>query len=82
MGPQQAITAPRVDASGATTQVDARLDPNTVKRLRDMGHNVEVISDIAAWYSFARPSAVMVDTESGTFRSGSDPSPVPEARGY
>ena len=82
MGPQQAITAPRADASGSTTQVDARLDPATVQRLRDMGHNVEVISDIAAWYSFARPSAVMVDAKSGTFRSGSDPSPVPEARGY
>ena len=82
MGPQEAITAPRVDASGATTQVDARLDPATVERLGDMGHNVEVISDIAAWYSFARPSAVLVDSENGVFRSGSDPSPVPEAKGY
>jgi len=82
MGPQEAITAPRVDASGATTEMDARVDPRTVERLRQMGHNVEVISDIAAWYSFARPSTVMVDAERGTFRSGSDPSPVPGARGY
>jgi gamma-glutamyltranspeptidase/glutathione hydrolase len=82
MGPQEAITVPRADASGSTTQVDARVDPSTVERLRQMGHNVEVIPDIAAWYSFARPSAVMVDAERGTFRSGSDPAPVPEARGF
>ena len=82
MGPQEAITAPRVDASGTTTQVDARMAPETIDRLRQIGHNIEVIPDIAAWYSFARPSAVMVDAERGTFRSGSDPAPVPEARGY
>ena len=82
LGPQEAITAPRADASGATTEVDARLEPSTIDRLRWMGHNIEVISDIAAWYSFAKPSAVMVDAERGTFRSGSDQSPVPEARGY
>ena len=82
MGPQEAVTAPRADASGATTQVDSRIDPETVERLRRMGHDVEVIPDMAAWYSFARPSAVMVDRERGVLRSGSDPAPVPEARGY
>ena len=82
MGPQEAITAPRADASGATTQVDARIDSATIERLRRMGHDMEVIPDMAAWYSFARPSAIMVDSERGVLRSGSDPAPVPEARGY
>lgn len=82
MGPQEAITVPRVDVSGPTTQLDTRFSQLTIAKLRQLGHNVEVISDIEAWYSFARPSAVMVDNNRGTFRSGSDPASVPTSKGY
>lgn len=82
MGPQGAITAPRIDASGTTNQMDNRVPSETIEKLRQMGHNVEVIPDITAWYSFARPSALMINALDGTFRSGSDPAPVPYARGY
>ena len=82
MGPQEAITVPRADASGPTTLLDARLDQETVERLRQMGHKVEVASDLVGWYSFAKPTAILVDSERGAFHGGSDPWPVAEARGY
>ena len=81
MGPQEAITVPRADASGPTTLLDARLDQDTVEELRRMGHKVEVVDDQAGWYSFAKPSAILVDSEKGIFYGGSDPWPVADARG-
>ena len=83
LGPQDAITSSRADASGAKTEIDYRMPPETVESLIDKGHNIQMVSDIEAWYSFARPSAVMIDSNLGIFRSGSDPqSSVPYAAGY
>ena len=83
LGPQDAITSSRADASGAKTEIDYRMSPETIKSLIDKGHKIQMVSDIEAWYSFARPSAVMIDSNLGIFRSGSDPqSTVPYAKGY
>jgi gamma-glutamyltranspeptidase/glutathione hydrolase len=82
MGPQEAITVPRSDASGPTTLLDARLDRETVDKLRQMGHKVEVVSDLAGWYSFSKPTAILVDREQGLFYGGSDPWPVADAQGF
>ena len=63
--------------------MDYRMSPETVKSLTDKGHKIQMVPDIEAWYSFARPSAVMIDSDTGVFRSGSDPqSTVPYAEGY
>lgn len=83
LGPQEAITASRLDASGSKTEMDYRMNPETIKTLTDKGHRIQMVSDIEAWYSFARPSAVMIDNNIGVFRSGSDPqSTVPYAKGF
>ena len=82
MGPQQAITASRTDAAGPVNLVDARLDDSVVESLRGMGHSLDVVSDIEAWYRFARPSAIQVDQENGVLRAGTHTFQVAEAAGY
>ena len=82
MGPQQAITASRTDAAGPVNLVDARLDDRVVESLRGMGHSLDVVSDIEAWYTFARPSAIQVDQENGVLRAGTHTFQVAEAAGY
>ena len=47
-----------------------------------MGHKIHMIDDAEAWYSFARPSAIVIDQEKKTIYGGSDSFPVAEARGY
>ena len=82
MGPQQAITASRTDAAGVANLVDSRLDEGVVKALRQLGHSIRVVNDVEAWYSFARPSAIVVDREKGVLRAGIHTLQVAEAAGY
>jgi gamma-glutamyltranspeptidase/glutathione hydrolase len=82
MGPQEAITVPRPDAAGTHCLVDSRIDDGTVETLRQMGHRIEVVSDIEAWYRFARPSAIVVDSEGGVLRAGTHTLQTAEAIGF
>ena len=82
MGPQQAITSSRTDAAGAANLVDSRLDEGVVEALRQLGHSIRVVNDVEAWYSFARPSAILVDREKGVLRAGIHTLQVAEATGY
>ena len=82
MGPQEAITTSRSDSSGPTTLIDQRISLETVKTLKEMGHKIEIIADMELWYSFARPSAIVVDHENNLLLGGSDSFPVAEAKGY
>ena len=82
MGPQEAITAPRADAAGQVNLVDSRLDGNVVEALRNMGHRIEVVSDIEAWYRFGRPSALVVDREHNVLRAGTHTLQTAEAVGF
>ena len=82
MGPQEAISTSRSDASGPTTLLDHRINQNVISELKKMGHKIQMIDDMEAWYSFARPSAIVIDQEKKTIYGGSDTFPVAEARGY
>tara|TARA_B100000700_G_scaffold330681_2_gene458288 strand:- start:1180 stop:2961 length:1782 start_codon:yes stop_codon:yes gene_type:complete len=82
MGPQEAISTSRVDASGPTTLADYRIDANVLNDLDKTGHKLEMVDDSETWYSFARPSAIVIDQEQKIIYGGSDAFPVAEAKGY
>ena len=61
MGPQEAIDAPRVDCSTASTDVDARLDHETIIQLRNKGHIIRPVGEAftqTGFSSFASPVAI------------------------
>jgi gamma-glutamyltranspeptidase/glutathione hydrolase len=78
---QQAITAPRVDASANETLADIRLDPAVVEGLRERGHTVTVVEDSPAQAMFSRPLGILIDPETGRLHSGLSPAHMAEARG-
>lgn len=78
---QQAITAPRIDASANETLADIRLDPAVVEGLRGRGHTVTVVEDSAAQAMFSRPLGILIDPEDGRLHSGLSPAHMAEARG-
>ena len=82
MGPQEAISTSRVDSSGPTTLADYRIDANVLSALDKTGHKLEMVDDSETWYSFARPSAIVIDQEQKIIYGGSDAFPVAEAKGY
>ena len=82
MGPQEAISTSRVDSSGPTTLADYRIDANVLSALVKTGHKLEMVDDSETWYSFARPSAIVIDQEQKIIYGGSDAFPVAEAKGY
>ena len=82
MGPQEAISTSRSDASGDATLLDYRIDENVISTLNKMGHKIHMIDDAESWYSFARPSAIVINQETKTIYGGSDSFPVAEAKGY
>ena len=78
---QQAITAPRVDASANETLADIRLDPAVLEELRTRGHEVRVVEDSTAQAMFSRPLGIMIDPADGRLHSGLTPHHMAEARG-
>jgi gamma-glutamyltranspeptidase/glutathione hydrolase len=83
MGIQEAIAAPRMDASERETHVDARMDTTAVEALRKMGHNVIVVEESAAYHAgFARPSGLMLNPETGRIHAGVDVFRIGDARGF
>ena len=72
MGPQEAVTAPTVDASGLETLIDSQMIPEAVRLLRGKGHHVKVMEEGPGTSVFARPSAVLIDRESSIIRGGVD----------
>ena len=60
MGPQEAISASTVDASGLDTLVDNRIDSEVVEDLRMRGHRVKVVEEGPGLSYFARPSAILI----------------------
>ncbi len=77
---QAAVTAPRVDASSNTVQVDARMPEVIVAELQARGHRVQVVEETPAISQFARPLAITVD-EHNRLHSGLTPFYIAEARG-
>ena len=82
MGMQDAIAAPRVDASGLETAYHEAIDPDTVDGLKARGHRMVIGPEDYANHSFARPTGVLIDDESGRLRGGVDLLRRAEARGY
>jgi gamma-glutamyltranspeptidase len=72
MGPQGAVAAPTVDASGAETLVDSRVPEGSVRHLASLGHTVRVVEEQPGMSYFARPSAIQIDREAGMLRGGVD----------
>ncbi|MEE9146944.1 MAG: gamma-glutamyltransferase family protein [Candidatus Tectomicrobia bacterium] len=73
MGPQDAVAALTVDASGREVLVDSRLPADVVEALRGLGHAVQLVHEEPGMTgNFARPSAVTIDADSGLLRTGVD----------
>ncbi|MFN8558379.1 MAG: gamma-glutamyltransferase [Dehalococcoidia bacterium] len=83
MGPQDAVAALTVDASGRDTLVDSRLPAETLAELRRYGHALgEVEEEPGMLGNFSRPSAVQIDYERGLVRAGVDVFRPAVALGY
>ena len=83
MGPQGAIDAPTVDASGNHTLINARLNDEVVGGLRRLGHWVEVVEEQPSMTgAFSRPSAIYIDYEADLLRAGVDSFRPTMAIGY
>jgi len=70
MGAQDAVSTVRVHSEDETTVVDARLAPETLAALRDMGHRLDVREETFSTTYFGRPNTVVVDPETGRLQGG------------
>ena len=70
MGPQAAITAPRVHTEGIKVEYDTRIPESSISELEAIGHVLTPQETTAARIAFARPNAVVVDHEAGLLRAG------------
>lgn len=72
LGIQAAITAPRIDCSVQPTAVSARLDPSVVAKLRERGHELQVVREDFADSPFASPVGILRDREA-VLHGGANP---------
>jgi gamma-glutamyltranspeptidase/glutathione hydrolase len=73
MGPQDAVAALTVDASGRETLVATRFPADVVEQLRAYGHAVQLVEEEPGMTGhFSRPSAVTIDYDRGLIRTGVD----------
>ena len=73
MGPQDAVAALTVDASGREVLVDSRFPADVVDQLQAFGHTLKLVDEEPGMTgNFARPSAVTIDYDSGLLRTGVD----------
>jgi gamma-glutamyltranspeptidase/glutathione hydrolase len=63
MGPQEAISAPTIDASGLDTLVDNRISKHAIDDLSKRGHRIKVVEEGPGLSYFARPSAILIEDE-------------------
>ncbi len=70
MGPQAAVSSPRVHCEGPDTVIDSRFGEETIARLREMGHRLDVKVEDLGTSNFARPLAIVVDQATGRLRAG------------
>lgn len=88
MSIQEAVAAPRfvltaepnfyLPGADVVLNIENRVDPAVVSRLRDMGHNVE----LAAPYSFGSNQGILRDAATGTLSAGADPRRAAYAVGW
>jgi gamma-glutamyltranspeptidase/glutathione hydrolase len=83
MGPQDAIAALTVDASGREVLLDSRLPADVAAKLRDLGHAVKLVEEEPGMTgNFSRPSAVVIDDDANQLRAGVDVFRPAVALGY
>ncbi len=73
LGMQAAVETPRVDASGAATLIDNRIEDRTIEALRAMGHTLTPVQESLYYKHFASPSCILIDPQTGRLHSGEDP---------
>lgn len=73
MGMQQAVSAPRFDASGASLVIDDRFPEEVLVALRRRGHKVVAVKESFRPRIFASPTCLRIDPVSGLLTSGTDP---------
>jgi gamma-glutamyltranspeptidase/glutathione hydrolase len=71
--PAEAIAAPRVHCEGVNVEVDSRLPATTLDGLRELGHNLIVREETPVNSSFARPTGILIDPDTGLLRGGATP---------
>lgn len=71
MGMQDAVGAPRIDASTATLLASAQFAPATIAELERRGHRVTVRDEISLTGGFASPACVL--RRDGEYTGGVDP---------
>jgi gamma-glutamyltranspeptidase/glutathione hydrolase len=71
MGVQAAIDAPRVHSQGNRTYIDARVAPEVLAELTNLGHDLVVQAVTPGELPFSRVSAVAIDD--GTLTAGAGP---------
>jgi gamma-glutamyltranspeptidase / glutathione hydrolase len=82
MDVQDAIAAPRIDASEARVLIDDRISPIVRSELARRGHDIAVVGEQVWPRYFASPVAVARDPESQLLHGGADPYHPAIAVGY
>lgn len=83
MGPQEAISAPRIDLSTGKIDIDDRINEDVIEGLRRLGHEVNPVHEFLNFGGpelghhgftgyFARPAAIQIDPD-GTRHGGDYP---------
>jgi gamma-glutamyltranspeptidase/glutathione hydrolase len=73
MGPQDAVAALTVDASGREVLVDSRFPSEVIEQLRALGHELKLVDEEPGMTgNFSRPSAVTIDYDRGLLHAGVD----------
>lgn len=70
LGPQSAVTRPRVHSESAETVVDIRVGDERLRELSDRGHMLDVREETFSTTYFGRPNAVLIDENDGMIRGG------------
>lgn len=69
-GMQESISAPRMHAEGPISEISEQIGEEVLDQLKAMGHQVQPRTDGFNAASFARPSGIRIDSDTGTLRGG------------
>jgi gamma-glutamyltranspeptidase/glutathione hydrolase len=72
LGPQAAISSPRMDCSEGRLLIDDRVGVETLAGLAALGHDLHGIENGFFVGGFASPDAILLDRAAGLLRGGAD----------
>lgn len=81
LGPQAAVDTPRVHCDGVPTLVNRNATPASLRTLRRLGHQVQLMTETASEVNFALPNTIVVGPH-GLLRGGVDSLRPGTARGW